>query len=212
MRACIPRFLFSLDAHMRLRYNSNYTGEFLRGFSCTAFASIRGYKPAVPFFPPFPPPKYAERVISNKLAVLYAKRLVNVRISCMIISFETRTTSLYLCLLDYLENSVKIHAYILVLGILTILFSRLIPISPIFYPPSNSRIVYHFTYFWIIYFVRVLRRNPQIIDYEFLEVGHFLFLSLFISSLSRNSSRNNWQRTSLLVFFLFVIPFSANNL
>lgn len=107
MRACIPRFLFSLDAHMRLRYNSNYTGEFLRGFSCTAFASIRGYKPAVPFFPPFPPPKYAERVISNKLAVLYAKRLVNVRISCMIISFETRTTSLYLCLLDYLENSVK---------------------------------------------------------------------------------------------------------
>lgn len=103
MRACIPRFLFSRDAHMRLRYNSNYTGEFLRGFSCTAFASIRGYKPAVPFFFFFfplssNPQKYAERVISNKLAVLYAKRLVNVRIACMIISFETRKTSLSTCI------------------------------------------------------------------------------------------------------------------
>lgn len=158
MRACIPRFLFSLDAHMRLRYNSNYTGEFLRGFSCTAFASIRGYKPAVPFFPPFPPPKYAERVISNKLAVLYAKRLVNVRISCMIISFETRTTSLYLCLLDYLENSVKNSR---VYSRSWNSYDSFLSFNPYFSNfLSNSRIVYHFTYFWIIYFVRVLHRNP----------------------------------------------------
>lgn len=158
MRACIPRFLFSLDAHMRLRYNSNYTGEFLRGFSCTAFASIRGYKPAVPFFPPSPPPKYAERVISNKLAVLYAKRLVNVRISCMIISFETRTTSLYLCLLDYLENSVKNSR---VYSRSWNSYDSFLSFNPYFSNfLSNSRIAYHFTYFWIIYFVRVLQRNP----------------------------------------------------
>lgn len=145
MRACIPRFLFSLDAHMRLRYNSNYTGEFLRGFSCTAFASIRGYKPAVPFFPPFPPPKYAERVISNKLAVLYAKRLVNVRISCMIISFETRTTSLYLCLLDYLENSVKNSR---VYSRSWNSYDSFLSFNPYFSNfLSNSRIAYHFTYF-----------------------------------------------------------------
>lgn len=84
-------------------------GEFLRGFSCTAFASIRGYKPAVPLFP-LPSPSHRrntskERVISDKLAVLCAKRLVNVRIPRMIIPFENFEKIPPLSSCVYLDNS-----------------------------------------------------------------------------------------------------------
>lgn len=157
MRACIPRFLFSRDAHMHPSVITRIIpGEFLRGFSCTAFASIRGYKPAVPLFPPPPSPRRntsKERVISDKLAVLCAKRLVNGKntpYDNFVWKFRKNSSPLVLRFLDYLDNSVQF-----VPGILRILISPILRVVPFEFSLITI-------YFWILYFlIRCSYRNPR---------------------------------------------------
>lgn len=184
MRACIPRFLFSRDAHMHPSVITRIIpGKFLRGFSCTAFASIRGYKPAVLLFPPPSSPRRntsKERVISDKLAVLCAKRLVNGKntpYDNFVWKFRKNSSPLVLRSLDYLDNSVQF---------LEFLFLQFYVPSP-----SNSRSSLSISEFFIFSFVARIEILDRIIDNEFLEIARFLNLLFHYYEILRDHG-NNW--------------------
>lgn len=183
MRACIPRFLFSRDAHMHPSVITRIIpGKFLRGFSCTAFASIRGYKPAVPLFPPPTAEIRRKKELFRTNSPFFVPSVwLTVRIPRMIISFENfeKIPPLSSCVFSIIQTIL----YNSFLEFLEFLFLQFYVSSP-----SNSRSSLSISEFFIFSFVARIEILDRIIDNEFLEIARSLFSESFISLL-RNSPR-----------------------